>query len=75
MNMDTSSYALMLQARILKKVTANERLRLAMDMSETARALTLARLRRDHADLSHDSVIRELLRCVLAPNPLPPAAR
>ena len=59
---DTSPEAEALQARIHRRLTGAERLQLAFDMSEWARALCLTRLRRAHPEWTDGDLKRELLR-------------
>lgn len=59
---DTSLAAEEIQARIHRAMTGVERLALALDMSESARELAIARLRRVHPDWTDRQLRRELLR-------------
>lgn len=59
---DTSPAAEEIQARIHRRMTGVERLMLALEMSESARELALARLRRVHPDWTDRELMRELLR-------------
>jgi Rv0078B-related antitoxin len=70
---DTSEKAAALQAEILRKMTGEERLRLAFDMSETVRAFSTARLRHQHPEWSDIDLKRELLRYAFLPGSLPDA--
>lgn len=70
---DTSKAVAALQARILRRMTGEERLKLAMEMSLAARAFSTARLRHEHPDWSDSELKRELLRYAFPPGPLPAA--
>jgi hypothetical protein len=59
---DTSPAAEEIQVRIHRRMTGEERLVLALEMSESARELALARLRRAHPDWTDRELRRELLR-------------
>lgn len=59
---DTSLAAEALQARIHRGLTGVERLQLAFDMSEWARELCVARLRRMHPEWTDRDLKRELVR-------------
>ena len=68
---DTSQAAAALQLDILRRLTGVDRLRLAVDLSLTARALSMARLRQEHPDWSDVDLKRELLRYAFLPG-VPP---
>jgi hypothetical protein len=72
---DTSDAAAEVQAEIYRCMTGEERLRLAFEMSELARSLCLARLRKEHPDWSEWELKRELLRYAFASEPWPPPLR
>ena len=72
---DTSRTAQAIQDEILRGMTGVQRLLIALDMSHTARELSLARLRRQHPDWSEAQLRRELLRYAFLPDELPPALR
>lgn len=59
---DTSPAAEEIQARIYRRMTGPQRLALALEMSELARELAIARLRRAHLDWTDRELTRELLR-------------
>jgi hypothetical protein len=59
---DTSSEAAALQIRIQRSLSGAERLRIALEMSATMRALALTRLRKQHPDWSDAQLMLELLR-------------
>jgi hypothetical protein len=76
---DTTPTAEAVQTSIHRRLTGAERLGLALEMSLTARALSLTRLRREHPDWTDDQLTRELLRYAFlstsTPTPLPPPLR
>lgn len=69
---DTSPDAQMVQLEIQRSMTGEQRLQLAMEMSEFARELARAGIRHDHPQWSDTQVARELLRLAFLPDPLPP---
>ncbi|MGQ0703511.1 MAG: hypothetical protein ACT4PM_10310 [Gemmatimonadales bacterium] len=69
---DTHAAARTVQQDIHRRLTGPERLRLAGEMSDLARALAVARLRQLHPDWSPRELSRELLRSAFFPKPLPP---
>ena len=73
--LDTSAEAEALQREIQRRLGGPSRLRLALDMSVTARALALARLRRRHPDYSELDLKKVLLRLTFAGDNLPPPLR
>ena len=72
---DTTSAAAAAQAQAQQQLGGPGRLRLAFEMSELARQLALAGLRRSHPDWSPQQLHRELLRLCLLPGDLPPPLR
>lgn len=60
--MSSTSKASALQRRILAKMTGEERLRLAIEMSDAARELALCRLRAEHPELDEASIRRLLIK-------------
>jgi hypothetical protein len=72
---DTSPEAAEIQAGIYRRMTGAERLKLAVEMSITARELTLSRLRAEHPDWSDRELKRELLRYAFGSAPLPEPLR
>jgi hypothetical protein len=62
---DTSPNADRVQLDILRRMSAEERLRIAIDLSEFARKLAFTRIERDRPGLTRTQLIREFLRCVL----------
>ena len=73
--LDTTSEADALQREIFRRLGGPSRLRLALDMSAAARALTLARLRRQYPDYSELDLKKALLRLAFAADSLPPPLR
>lgn len=63
------------QFEILRKMTGEQRLSIAIEMSLLARDLLKEALRREHPDWSDAQVIREVLRLALLPQPLPERLR
>lgn len=72
---DTSPEAAEIQANIYRRMSGAERLRLAVEMSLTARSLAVARLRAQHPDWSEAELKRELLRYAFGSAPLPEPLR
>ena len=72
---DTSPEAAEIQAGIHRRMTGAERMRLAVEMSMTARELALAHLRAEHPDWSDRELKRELLRHAFGSAPLPELLR
>ena len=72
---DTSPEAAAIQASIIRNMTGEQRLMLALDMSLMARELALTRLRLQHPDWSEWELKRELLRYAFGSEPLPPPLR
>jgi hypothetical protein len=68
---DTSPDALEMQAAIFRRMTVEQRLRLAMEMSQATREMALSRIRSDHPDWTDWQVKREFLRLTFLPAPLP----
>ena len=69
---DTSRDAEEVQLGIFRKMTGEQRLKLALEMSDFARNLSLSRIRAEHPEWSDWEVKRELLRLDFLPAPLPP---
>jgi hypothetical protein len=72
---DTTAAAQAIQIEIYRKMSGEQRLQLALEMSDFARELTAQRIRDDHPDWSRDLIIRELIRILLLPAPLPARLR
>ena len=69
---DTSPEAEEVQLAIFRKMTGEQRLKLALEMSDFARELSLSRIRAEHPEWSDWQVKRELLRLDFLPDALPP---
>ena len=69
---DTSHDAARIQIDVQRRLTGEQRLRVAFEMSMLARDLLLARLRHQYPDWSEKELKHEILRCTLAPDPVPP---
>lgn len=68
---DTTAAAEAIQTEIHRRMTGEQRLLLALEMSDFARELTTQRIREQHPDWSHSLIKRELIRISLLPEPLP----
>jgi hypothetical protein len=68
---DTTPEARALQESILRKMTGEQRLLLAWDMSLFARELARAGIQQEHPDWTEAQVARELLRLAFLPALLP----
>ena len=73
--LDTNLQALAIRDRVLRRLPPVERLRIAMDMTDTLRDLAMSRLRAEHPQWSDADLRKELLRIALLPTPLPEALR
>jgi hypothetical protein len=69
---DTSPEATEVQLNVFRAMTGEQRLKLALEMSDFARELSLSRIRSEHPEWSEWEVKRELLRLDFLPDPLPP---
>jgi hypothetical protein len=69
---DTSPEAEAMQVRVQQRMTGEQRLLLALDMSLFARKLAALRIRQDHPEWTDWEIKRELLRLAFLPQPLPP---
>jgi len=69
---DTTPEARAIQEKILRKMTGEQRILLAWDMSMFARGLARAGIRQEHPDWTEAQVARELLRLAFLPKSLPP---
>lgn len=72
MSRDTTAAAARVQLEAQRRLGEAGRLRVALDMSITARALAAAGIRREHPEWDDARVRRELLRLAFAPARLPP---
>lgn len=62
-----------MQLSIYRAMTGEQRLRIAMEMSDSVKEIQKAGIRSLHAEWSEERVIREVLRMALWPEPLPEA--
>lgn len=62
MSFDTHPAATAIQLEIIQRMTAAERMRLALEMSDSLRLIALAGLRSRRPELTEDELSRELLR-------------
>lgn len=69
---DTSRDAEQVQLDVFRRMTGEQRLKLALEMSDFARELSLSRIRAEHPQWSDWEVKRELLRLDFLPAALPP---
>jgi hypothetical protein len=71
MSFDTTPEAAAIQEEIFRRMTTGQRLRLALEMSESVRNIAREGLRRRHPELNADELFRELLRIMygFAPQP------
>ena len=71
MSLDTISQIAAIQRSIFRRMTTAQRLRLALEMSESLRNVALAGLRSREPELSTSDLSRELLRIMygFAPRP------
>ncbi len=72
---DTNPEIASIQEGILRRLTGEERLALALEMSLMMRDLSATRIRQEHPDWSPAQITRELLRYAFLPNPLPAGLR
>jgi len=59
------------QRSIQRRMTAEERLRLACEMSDIAHDLCRARIRQQHPEWADTEVTREMVRAAFSPQPSP----
>lgn len=69
---DTTPEIEQMQARIHASMTGEQRLLLALEMSQIAKEFAKAGIRSRHPDWPEDQVIREFRRSLFAPGPIPP---
>ena len=69
---DTSPTAAGIQIRVLRGLTPERRLELALEMSLAARALLVARLQAEHPEWPAEQLTREALRLSLPDAAWPP---
>jgi len=68
---DTTPEAEAIQLQIQSKMTGEQRILLALEMSLFARELARAGIRQDHPEWTETQIARELLRLAFFPAPLP----
>ncbi|HSU16130.1 MAG TPA: hypothetical protein VLK66_18620 [Longimicrobium sp.] len=71
---DTSPEVHRLQIERLRKMTGEERIRIAFKLSNFMRRSAASRIRTEHPDWTERQVKRELVRVSFLPEPLPPGA-
>ena len=62
MSSDTHPTAAAIQAEVIRRLTPVQRLRMALEMSESVRNVALAGLRSRRPELTEEELSRELLR-------------
>jgi hypothetical protein len=72
---DTSPEVQAIQDEIHRRMSGEEKLKLAMEMSDMARNFSLARLRAEHPEWTDWELKRELLRYAFGSEPWPPPLR
>ena len=68
---DTSPEIEAMQLEIRRRMTPEQRLQVAFELSDMCRAFRIAGIKRDHPDWSERQVVIELLRRAFLPDPLP----
>jgi hypothetical protein len=68
---DTHPKVEAMQLEHLRSMTGEQRLLMGIDISALSHALMKAGVRRDHPDWSEKQVMREVIRLVFFPQPLP----
>ena len=68
---DTSPEAQAIQLDIYKKMSGEQRLILALEMSVFVRDLAKVRIRKEHPEWPESEVTREILRMAFFPGPIP----
>jgi hypothetical protein len=68
---DTSPTVQRMQAEIFRRMTGEQRLKIACDLSDALREMAMARIRHEHPDWSERRINVELVRIALLPHPLP----
>ena len=68
---DTPADVEALQLAVYGRMTGEQRMQLALEMSDFAREMSLSRIRSEHPEWSDWQVKRELLRLTFLPSPLP----
>jgi len=68
---DTSPEAAAIQMGIYRRMSGEQRLKIAFELSDFLRRAAMSRIRREHPEWSEWQVKRELLRLAFLPDPLP----
>jgi len=68
---DTPPEAEAIQLEVFRRMTGEQRLQMALEMSEALREISLSRIRSEHPEWPEWEVKRELLRLGFLPDPLP----
>jgi hypothetical protein len=68
---DTTPDAERVQLEVLRRMTEEQRLRIALEMSHATRETVLGRIRAENPGWTDWQVKRELLRLTFLPDPLP----
>jgi len=72
---DTTPAAQAVRLQVQRTLSGEQRLLLALEMSQFARDLAREGIRRDHPEWSETQVARELIRLAFLPAPLPARLR
>jgi hypothetical protein len=72
---DTSPEAQATQLRVLREMSGEQRILMALEMSLFTRELAAVRIRQEHPEWPETEVARELLRLAFLPDPLPAGLR
>ena len=73
--LDTTPEAYAVQTEVLRRLTGEQRFRIAIEMSELARDLQRAGILAEHPDWSAEQVTNEMIRRQLPPGAWPPPPR
>jgi hypothetical protein len=68
---DTSPEAAAVQMGIYRRMSGEQRLKLAFELSDFLRRAAMSRIRKENPEWSEWQVKRELLRLAFLPDPLP----
>lgn len=68
---DTSAEAAAIQTEIYRQMSGEQRLKVAFELSDFLRRMSMSRIRSEHPEWSDWQVKRELLRITFLPAPLP----
>jgi len=68
---DTSAEAAAIQTEIYRRMSGEQRLKVAFELSDFLRRMAMSRIRSEHPEWSDWQVKRELLRITFLPAPLP----